>query len=94
LVAALISGNAYEVAEFMHNDLEIAAIALRPELAKTIEAGRKAGALKSMVSGSGPTIVHLAKDRLHAEQMVNRLAVAGLPSIATHTSLDGTRLEN
>jgi hypothetical protein len=26
--------------------------------------------------------------------MVNRLAVAGLPSIATHTSLDGTRLEN
>jgi len=94
LVAALISGNAYEVAEYMHNDLEIAALALRPGLSKTIEAGRKAGALKSMVSGSGPTIVHLALDRLHAEQIVNRLAVVGLPSFATHTSLDGTRLEN
>lgn len=94
LVAALISGNAYEVAEYMHNDLEIAALALRPELAKTIEAGRKAGALKSMVSGSGPTIAHLAMNRVHAEQIVNRLAVAGLPSFATHTSLNGTVLEN
>ena len=94
LVAALISGDALEVAHYMHNDLEIAALALRPELAETIEAGRKAGALKSMVSGSGPTIAHLAKDRIHAEQIVNRLGAAGLPSIATYTSISGTRLEN
>jgi 4-diphosphocytidyl-2-C-methyl-D-erythritol kinase len=94
LVAALVSGNVYEVAEYMHNDLEVAAIALRPELATIIEAGRKAGALKSMVSGSGPTIAHLARDRVHAEQIVNRLGVSGFNSIATHTSLHGTRLEN
>ena len=94
LIAALVSGDALEVANYMHNDLEIAALALRPELAETIEAGRKAGALKSMVSGSGPTIAHLAKDRIHAEQIANRLAGAGLPSIATHTSVSGTRLEN
>lgn len=94
LIAALISGNAYEVAEYMHNDLEVAALALRPELTKTLEAGKKSGSLKSMVSGSGPTIAHLARDRLHAEQIVNRLAVVGLPSFATHTSTDGTRLEN
>jgi 4-diphosphocytidyl-2C-methyl-D-erythritol kinase len=94
LVAALVAGDAMEVANNMHNDLEIAALALRPELAETIEAGRKAGALKSMVSGSGPTIAHLAKDRIHAEQIANRLAGAGLPSIATYTSVSGTRLEN
>lgn len=94
LVAALVSGNALEVAHYMHNDLEIAALALRPELAETIEAGKKAGALKSMVSGSGPTIAHLAKDRIHAEQIMNRLGAAGLPSIATYTSVSGTRLEN
>jgi 4-diphosphocytidyl-2C-methyl-D-erythritol kinase len=94
LVAALVAGDAMEVANYMHNDLEIAALALRPELAETIEAGRKAGALKSMVSGSGPTIAHLAKDRIHAEQIANRLAGAGLPSIATYTSVSGTRLEN
>jgi 4-diphosphocytidyl-2-C-methyl-D-erythritol kinase len=93
LVAALVAGNAMEVANYMHNDLEIAALALRPELAATIEAGKKAGALKSMVSGSGPTIAHLAKDRIHAEQIANRLAGAGLPSIATYTSVSGTRLE-
>ena len=94
LVAALVAGDAMEVANYMHNDLEIAALALRPELAITIEAGKKAGALKSMVSGSGPTIAHLAKDRIHAEQIANRLAGAGLPSIATYTSVSGTRLEN
>jgi 4-diphosphocytidyl-2-C-methyl-D-erythritol kinase len=94
LIAALVSGDALEVSKYMHNDLEIAALALRPELADTIEAGRKAGALKSMVSGSGPTIAHLAKDRIHAEQIANRLAGAGLPSIATYTSVSGTRLES
>jgi 4-diphosphocytidyl-2C-methyl-D-erythritol kinase len=94
LIAALVSGDALEVSKYMHNDLEIAALALRPELANTIEAGRKAGALKSMVSGSGPTIAHLAKDRIHAEQIANRLAGAGLPSIATYTSISGTRLES
>jgi 4-diphosphocytidyl-2-C-methyl-D-erythritol kinase len=94
LVSALISGDAAEVARYMHNDLEVAALALRPELADTIEAGRKAGALKSMVSGSGPTIAHLAKNRIHAEQIANRLNGAGLPSIATYTSVSGTRLEN
>jgi 4-diphosphocytidyl-2-C-methyl-D-erythritol kinase len=94
LLSALISGDAVEVSKYMHNDLEIAALALRPELSVTIEAGRKAGALKSMVSGSGPTIAHLAKDRIHAEQIANRLIAAGLPSIATYTSVSGTRLEN
>ena len=94
LVAALVSGNATEVAEYMHNDLEIATLALRPELAQTIEAGRKAGALRSMVSGSGPTIAHLAKDRVHAEQVANRLSVAGFPSVTTFTSLAGSRLES
>jgi 4-diphosphocytidyl-2-C-methyl-D-erythritol kinase len=94
LVAALVSGDAMEVANYMHNDLEIAALALRPELAATIDAGIKAGALKSMVSGSGPTVAHLAKNRNHAEQIATRLTGAGLPSIATHTSVSGTRLEN
>lgn len=94
LIAALVSGDASEVANYMHNDLEIAALALKPELAETIEAGRKAGALKSIVSGSGPTIAHLAKDRIHAEQIMNRLGAAGRASIATYTSVSGTRLEN
>jgi 4-diphosphocytidyl-2-C-methyl-D-erythritol kinase len=93
LIEALVSGDVETVAEYMHNDLEIAALALRPELELTIKAGMKAGALRSMVSGSGPTIVHLAKDRVHAEQILSRLALAGYPSVASFTSLTGTYLE-
>jgi 4-diphosphocytidyl-2-C-methyl-D-erythritol kinase len=94
LLKALAAGEVAEIAKLMHNDLEIAAIAMLPELAKTLEAGQNAGSLRSMVSGSGPTIAHLAKNRIHAEQIANRLQAAGYPSIVTHTSSSGTRLEN
>jgi 4-diphosphocytidyl-2-C-methyl-D-erythritol kinase len=94
LLDALAQGDVTQIAKLMHNDLEIAAVARLPELAKTIEAGRKAGSLRSMVSGSGPTIAHLAKNRVHAEQISNRLQAAGYPSIITYTSTSGTRLES
>lgn len=94
LLEAIASGNATEVAKLMHNDLEIAAVAMLPELAKTLQAGRNAGALRSMVSGSGPTIAHLAKSAIHAEQIATRLQTAGYPSLVTYTSNSGTRLEN
>lgn len=93
LLEALASGDAVEVAKLMHNDLEIAAVAMLPELQETLEAGRKAGSLRSMVSGSGPTIAHLAKSAIHAEQIATRLKAAGYPSIVTYTSNSGTRLE-
>ena len=93
LLEALASGDAVEVAKLMHNDLEIAAVAMLPELQETLEAGRKAGSVRSMVSGSGPTIAHLAKNAIHAEQIATRLKAAGYPSIVTYTSNSGTRLE-
>lgn len=93
LISALKDGDAIGVSEYMHNDLEIAALSLRPELTKLLDAGRKAGALKSMVSGSGPTVAHLAKNRIHAEQIAGRLTIAGYPSLATYSSAVGTRVE-
>jgi len=94
LLQALASGDVAAVATLMHNDLEIAAVAMLPELADTLSAGRKAGSLRSMVSGSGPTIAHLAKNAIHAEQIATRLQAAGYPSLVTYTSRSGTRLEN
>jgi len=94
LLEALSSGDVAAVAKLMHNDLEIAALEMLPELADTLEAGRKAGSLRSMVSGSGPTIAHLAKSAVHAEQIATRLQAAGYPSLVTYTSNSGTRLEN
>lgn len=94
LLEALASGDVSAIATLMHNDLEIAAVAMLPELAETLSAGRKAGSLRSMVSGSGPTIAHLAKNAIHAEQIATRLQAAGYRSLVTHTSTSGTRLEN
>jgi 4-diphosphocytidyl-2-C-methyl-D-erythritol kinase len=94
LLEAIATGDVATVAKLMHNDLEIAAVAMLPELAETLEAGRKAGSLRSMVSGSGPTIAHLAKSAVHAEQIATRLKAAGYPSLVTYTSNSGTRLEN
>jgi 4-diphosphocytidyl-2-C-methyl-D-erythritol kinase len=93
LLEALASGDVSAVSKLMHNDLEVAAVAMLPELADTLAAGRKAGSLRSMVSGSGPTVAHLAKNAIHAEQIATRLRAAGYPSIVTHTSNSGTRLE-
>jgi 4-diphosphocytidyl-2-C-methyl-D-erythritol kinase len=94
LLEALASGDVASVAKLMHNDLEIAAVEMLPELAETLEAGRKAGSLRSMVSGSGPTIAHLAKSAIHAGQIATRLQAAGYPSLVTYASNSGTRLEN
>jgi 4-diphosphocytidyl-2-C-methyl-D-erythritol kinase len=42
-----------------HNDLEPAAVALRPEIAGVLGDARDSGAAHAMVSGSGPTVVAL-----------------------------------
>jgi 4-diphosphocytidyl-2-C-methyl-D-erythritol kinase len=65
--AALAAGDPHALAASMANDLEPAALALAPELQKTLDAGSAAGALASIVSGSGPTCVFLVADREQAE---------------------------
>jgi len=59
LLAAIDSGDEDALAATLHNDLERAAIDLRPELADTIDLGEGLGALRGMVTGSGPTCVFL-----------------------------------
>jgi 4-diphosphocytidyl-2-C-methyl-D-erythritol kinase len=49
------------------NDLQPAALSMRPELAAVIEGLRAAGALVARVSGSGPTCFGLFADRSAAE---------------------------
>lgn len=46
----------YELAAVLENDLEGAALSLRPELAERMDALREAGALTARVTGSGPTV--------------------------------------
>ena len=60
LFEALAAGDAAALGRVLHNDLAEAALSLRPQLRRTLEAGRELGALASVVSGSGPTIAFLA----------------------------------
>jgi 4-diphosphocytidyl-2-C-methyl-D-erythritol kinase len=63
-----------ELAGAVENDLQRAALSLRPELEGTLAALRSAGALAAAVSGSGPTCFGLFRDRAAAER-----TAAGLP---------------
>jgi len=55
-VRALAARPLYELAAVLENDLEGAAVSLRPELNERMEALREAGALTARVTGSGPTV--------------------------------------
>jgi 4-diphosphocytidyl-2-C-methyl-D-erythritol kinase len=84
LMAALRSGNPAEVGPLLANDLQQAAISLRPGLRRTLAAGVEHGALAAIVSGSGPTCAYLAKDARHAADLAVALAGAGVCRTVVH----------
>lgn len=65
-----------ELAPFLVNDLEPAALALRPELGRALEALRGAGALVARTTGSGPTAYGLWEDAAGAERAASGLTGA------------------
>jgi 4-diphosphocytidyl-2-C-methyl-D-erythritol kinase len=77
LMAALRSGDALALGAALHNDLQEAACSLRPELRQTLDTGAAAGALGGMVSGSGPSVVFLARSPEHALDIAVALSATG-----------------
>ncbi|MFG3124216.1 4-(cytidine 5'-diphospho)-2-C-methyl-D-erythritol kinase [Streptomyces sp. NPDC048201] len=73
LLAALSKGDAEALAAALTNDLQPAALSLYPELAATLETGRGAGALATLVSGSGPTTAFLCPDADTAAKVAQTL---------------------
>jgi 4-diphosphocytidyl-2-C-methyl-D-erythritol kinase len=69
VLQALRTGDIDELAAVLRNDLEPAALELRPALAGRRDAMLEAGALAAMVSGSGPTMLGLARDEAHAQSI-------------------------
>lgn len=92
VLQALRSGDAGALAVSMRNDLQPAALSLRPHLADTLDAGMTAGALAGIVSGSGPTCAFLAADSADADAVVDRLAAQGLHAFHVHAPVAGARL--
>lgn len=78
LIAALGAGDVEAVAALLHNDLQAAALHLRPGLRATLEAGRENGALAALVSGSGPTCAFLCPDRAAATVLAAALEAEGV----------------
>ncbi|TVL93838.1 4-(cytidine 5'-diphospho)-2-C-methyl-D-erythritol kinase [Streptomyces sp. SAJ15] len=77
LLEALRTGDAAALAAAVDNDLQAAAVSLRPSLAETLRVGTEAGALASLVSGSGPTCAFLVKDGQDAEAVAASLLASG-----------------
>ncbi|MER5854384.1 4-(cytidine 5'-diphospho)-2-C-methyl-D-erythritol kinase [Streptomyces sp900105245] len=77
LLEALAKGDPDALASAVSNDLQPAALSLFPELADTLAAGRAAGALTALVSGSGPTTAFLTRDAGSAEKVAEALRASG-----------------
>jgi 4-diphosphocytidyl-2-C-methyl-D-erythritol kinase len=86
LLSALAKGDAAALAATLTNDLQPAALSLRPALADTLDAGRTAGALAALVSGSGPTTAFLAPDAATAARVAAALTASGTCRTARTTT--------
>ncbi|CAN5789901.1 4-(cytidine 5'-diphospho)-2-C-methyl-D-erythritol kinase [soil metagenome] len=66
---ALRSTDPAQLAAALHNELEVAAFRLRPELADRKQALLDAGALAVVLAGSGPTLLALVADAAAADAL-------------------------
>jgi 4-diphosphocytidyl-2-C-methyl-D-erythritol kinase len=82
LIRALQSGDQSTISNLLKNDLQEAALDLRPDLKKTIQDGLAAGALNGFVSGSGPTVAFLVADANAAEEITQKLHASGYRALA------------
>lgn len=92
LLTAVAAGDIEALASRMSNDLQMPALHLRPDLREVLDVGDGHGALRSLISGSGPTCLFLCADHasalavrqgLYAEG-INRVQVAPGPVAGAH----------
>jgi 4-diphosphocytidyl-2-C-methyl-D-erythritol kinase len=72
--AAAGAGSPLSYVELVHNDLQPAALSLRPGIAEAIEALEAAGAARALVTGSGPTAFGLFPDVAAADRAAAALS--------------------
>lgn len=90
---ALRAGDPVGLAESLRNDLQTAALSLRPDLRALLELGdANPSALAGIVSGSGPTIAFLAHDPESALDLQVTLAAAGYDALHVHGPVAGARI--
>jgi 4-diphosphocytidyl-2-C-methyl-D-erythritol kinase len=78
VLAALRRGDAEALGHALSNDLQAAAVAMRPGLRRLLDTGMDLGALGAVVSGSGPTVAFLARGEDQAVALAAALAGQGV----------------
>lgn len=78
VLSALVAGDPRALGEVLSNDLQAAAVSLRPDLSRTLDRGIELGAVGAIVSGSGPTCAFLALDESAAVDLSNLLTQSGV----------------
>lgn len=74
LIAAVETGDLELVGDAIFNDLQAPVVERHPVIAETVEAFMRAGALGAIMSGSGPTVMALARDAAHANEVAAAIA--------------------
>ncbi|GGL34888.1 4-(cytidine 5'-diphospho)-2-C-methyl-D-erythritol kinase [Phycicoccus endophyticus] len=78
LMAALRTGDPHELAPQLVNDLQDAAVSLRPDLGDVLSSGMEYGALGGVVSGSGPTVAFLVENNEAGIDLAVALTASGV----------------
>jgi 4-diphosphocytidyl-2-C-methyl-D-erythritol kinase len=78
VVAALAAGDPEQLAPLLGNELQPAALSMKPALRRVLRAGVEAGALSGIVSGSGPTCAFLCRSASSAVDVGTELTGAGV----------------
>ncbi len=94
LMQALAAGDLNKVAANLSNDLQPAALKLKPELKQLLNAGEELGAIAAMVSGSGPTCIFLTTNENSAQNLAVDLSGSGLCKnvFVTHGPVAGAKV--
>lgn len=82
IVAALASGEADWLGEELANDLTEAALSLRPDLREAVERGKELRADGTLISGSGPTVLHLCGSADEARRLQRELMGRGVMRVS------------
>lgn len=92
LLHALRAGCAVALAEYVRNDLQAAALQLKPELGDVLEFGETHGALAGIVSGSGPTVAFLVEDDTAALALVDAFTAERRKAMRVMSPVHGARV--
>ena len=82
-----------ELATAMDNDLQTPAVVLFPELSDVLDLGMDEGALRGMVSGSGPTLLFVAQDEASALRLASAIEErTGVRALPVHGPVPGAHV--